>query len=134
MTDAKSVAEQVQEISERWNPAPTDHTLERVVGVPTEVGDTRATSHVPMEELNTRFNAGRDDLDAQRQDAFNDDLDGDGLPAVPEDDDGEPDYDSMKNDDLKALLKARDLPVSGKHADLVDRLEEDDADGDDGDD
>lgn len=113
MADEKSVAEQVQEHLDRWNPRPVDHTLERVVGVPTDEGDTRATSHVPMEELNLGF-----------QDAL-DDNDGD-LPEVPTDEDGNPDYDSMKNEDLKQHLRARDLPVSGNHDDLVERLEADD--------
>ncbi len=127
----KSVAEQVQDLMERWNPAPTDNSIERLVGTAPSEGDTRATGHVPMEELNRGFQPADDSVDASRM--YADDNDG---PEVPMDDDGNPDYDSMKNDDLKALLSARDLPVSGKHAELVERLEEDDAsaddDGDDG--
>lgn len=36
-------------------------------------------------------------------------------------------YDDLTNDELKDLLSERDLPVSGNKADLVARLEEDDA-------
>jgi hypothetical protein len=80
-----------------------------------------------MEELNRGFNPASDSVDAQKQYAD----DEDDLPEVPTDDDGNPLYDDMKNDDLKEHLKARDLPISGKHDDLVARLEEDDASEDD---
>ena len=49
-------------------------------------------------------------------------------------------YEDRTKDELKAELKRRDLPVSGKHADLVARLEEhdqssgDEDNGDDGED
>lgn len=126
MADEKTVAEQVQDIMQTWNPPPTDHTLERVVGVPTDPADVAATAHVPMEELNAHISPSDSGVDAQR--LYADDGDDDGLPEVPLDEDGDPDYDSMKNDDLKEHLKARGLPVSGNHDDLVARLEEDDED------
>jgi hypothetical protein len=56
--------------------------------------------------------------------------DGGSLPEVPVDEDGDPDYDSMKNDDLKAHLEARGLSKSGNHDELVERLEDDDAESD----
>src|ERR1700761_3930036 len=37
-----------------------------------------------------------------------------------------PDYSKMKNADLEALLKERGLPHTGKKADMVSRLQEDD--------
>ncbi|WP_382307289.1 SAP domain-containing protein [Herbiconiux sp. UC225_62] len=43
-------------------------------------------------------------------------------------------YAEMKNDELKALLKKRELPTSGKHDELVARLNEDDAERADEDD
>lgn len=52
---------------------------------------------------------------------------GDNVPDVPTDDAGDPVYDDMRVDDLKALLKSRDLPVSGSKDDLVERLEDDDS-------
>lgn len=107
--------------------------MQRLVGVPTEPGDTRATAHVPMQELNHGQNPGDDSVDAQRM--YSDDGDADSsLPAVPTDDDGNPQYDELKNADLKQHLEARGLPVSGKHDELVTRLEEDDASDDEEDD
>lgn len=53
---------------------------------------------------------------------------------VPEgDEDLEPEgdgYEDLSNEELKALLKARGLPVSGTKDELVARLEEDDEDDD----
>jgi hypothetical protein len=43
--DAKSVAEQVQEHLNRWNPAPQDNSMARLVGDHPPPGDTRATGH-----------------------------------------------------------------------------------------
>lgn len=116
MAEEKPVHEQVQDLLSRWNAPAEDHSLERVVGVQVEEGDTRATSHVPMEELNRGFH---DDGDDEGED--------DGLPPVEYDEDGNALWDDLKNADLKEHLAARDLPVSGNHAELVERLEEDDA-------
>lgn len=52
-----------------------------------------------------------------------------GLPEVPTDEDGDPDYDQLKNADLQAHLEARGLAKSGNHDELVERLEEDDDSG-----
>jgi hypothetical protein len=50
--------------------------------------------------------------------------------AIPVDeDDDEDDYSKMKNDELRALLDDRGLPVSGNHKELVARLRESDAAG-----
>jgi hypothetical protein len=124
----KPVYEQVSDLMQSWNPPPVDKAMERIVGVPTEPGDGRATAHVPMEELNSHMNAGRDDIDAQRQ-QYGDDLD-DGDDA---DDDGS-EYDDMTIDQLKDALRERDLPVSGNKQELIDRLVEDDEADDEGDD
>lgn len=37
-----------------------------------------------------------------------------------------PNYNTLKNDELKALLKQRNLPISGNKQELIDRLVEDD--------
>lgn len=124
------VANQVQKLMDSWNPPPEDKSFERLVGVPTEPGDVAATAHVRADGLDHPDNVLDSHIDAQRHGAPDPVSD---LPPVPEDDDGDPDYDSMKNDDLKAHLSARNLPVSGKHADLVERLEADDADDEDDD-
>lgn len=126
MAKEKPVHEQVQDLLKSWNKPPEDQVMERVVGVPTDEGDTRATAHTPMQELNHPNNPANDGVDAQRMYADDGDGEGDGLPEVPTDEDGNPDYDSMKNADLKEHLAARDLPVSGNHDDLVARLEESD--------
>lgn len=51
--------------------------------------------------------------------------------AEPEDDEGEGDgdgeYDGLSNDQLREELANRELPTGGNKADLVARLEEDDA-------
>lgn len=128
MADEKSVAEQVQEQLNRWNPPEESHAFERVVGVPVDEGDTRATAHVELDEVNAHIKAGGprpsdSTVDASRMDALDEDEEGE--------DSG---YDDKTVDELKAELRKRDLPVSGKHAELVQRLEEDDASDDDEDD
>jgi hypothetical protein len=109
-----SVSEQVQGLLASWNPPPEDKALERLVGVPTEPGDTRATAHVPMEELNGPHNPARDSVDAQRQ--YADDLDD---PSF-----SQPDYDDVTVAELKERLEAAGKPVSGSKRDLYDRLYE----------
>ena len=108
----KSVAEQVAEITARWNPPPEDHTLERVVGVPTEAGDVAATAHIPADD---GFTSPEDDsVDAQRGD-YTDDLDGSG-------DGGTPDFDDTTVEGLKDGLRDAGKPVSGSKQELYDRL------------
>lgn len=124
----KPVHEQVQELLNKWNKPPEDVALSRLVGVPTEPGDTRATAHVRDATLDHAQNPGDSKVDAGRM--YADDGDS-GLPEVPTDDDGNPQYDELKNADLKQHLEARGLPVSGKHDELVQRLEEDDESEDD---
>lgn len=122
MSDPKSVAEQVEEITGRWNPAPTDRGLEMVVGVAPEPGDTRATAHVPMTELNEGFNPANDSVDASRPDLYADDGDDDSV-----------DLDDMDKDALKAEAEKRGLAKSGSKDDLRARIREHDEnpDGDD---
>jgi hypothetical protein len=48
-------------------------------------------------------------------------------PDVDEDSDEDLGYEDLSKDDLKSLLEQRDLPVSGNKAELIARLEEDDA-------
>lgn len=50
-------------------------------------------------------------------------------PPAPEDagDGEESDYDDMSIEELKTILRARDLPVSGNKDELIARLEEDDS-------
>lgn len=47
--------------------------------------------------------------------------------GIPDDDEEEVDYNSMTNEDLRGELLARGLSVDGKKADMVARLEENDA-------
>lgn len=66
-----------------------------------------------------------------------DEIPGEDAPSADEDDDedeeddGGEGYDDLTNDELKEELRKRDLPVSGNHAELVARLEEDDEEDDD---
>lgn len=107
----KTVAEQVQALTERWNPPTVDHALERLVGVPTQPGDVAATAHVPMEELNKSFT--NSDVDAQRLQEFTDDGDDDGDPL-----------EEMDKDGLKDEAEKRGLAKSGSKDDLKARIRE----------
>lgn len=108
-------AEEVQRLLAKWNPPPEDHALERIVGVPTDEGDGRATAHVRAKNLDHPQNPADDSVDAARM--FADDGD-----------DGEPDkpYEDQTNDELRAELERRGLPKSGNKDELIERLEEDD--------
>lgn len=132
MADAKSVAEQIQEISERWNPPPTDDGLHRLVGDAVPEGDTRATAaYNPPSDYRSPAS---DKVDAQARQGYSDDLDDedDGTvdPRVP--------YSERTNAELKDEIDRRNegrdkdarLAKSGNHDDLVARLEEDDAESD----
>jgi hypothetical protein len=119
MAEEKPVHEQVDELTASWNPPPEDKAFERIVGVPVVAGDTRATGHTPMEELNSHMNPGDDSVDAQRQ--YADDADEGDEGAGDEDT-----YEDMNVPELKDVLKRRDLPVSGTKQELIDRLREDD--------
>lgn len=117
--------ETVEEIMGRWNPPPTEHVMERLIGTNPPEGDTRATASVRDERLDHDRNPGRDDIDAARL-AYQDDGDGDG--------DGESaDYSEMTNDELKDELERRGLTKSGNKDELIARLEEDDESDDDDD-
>lgn len=104
-------AAEVAAIRERWNKPPVDHAMERIVGVPTEPGDGRATAHVPMEELNRPVTT---------------------EPVVHDDD-----YDEWSFQDLKDEIDVRNeerdeddqLSKGGSTEDLKARLREDDAAG-----
>lgn len=106
----KPVHEQVQDLLNSWNKPPEDHSLERIVGVPTGEADTAATAHVPMEELNKGF---RDDGD---------------------DDSGGDTYEDMTIAELKEEIDSRNadrdeedhLSKTGNKAELIERLEADD--------
>lgn len=116
MAEPVDVAAQVQEHLQRWNEPATDHTLSSVVGLPAPEGDTRSTAN----------HQGGSPL----ANPYTDDADGGALPEVPRDDEGNPEYDKMKNEDLERHLKARDLPVSGNKEEKVARLEEADESSD----
>jgi hypothetical protein len=124
MAEEKPVHEQVQDLLASWNTPPNAHDMERLVGGSVPDGDGRATAAVRPEDMDHDRNPGRDDVDAERM--FQDDG-GDDDDAVTED----VSYDDMTNDELKDLLRERDLPVSGKHDELVARLQEDDESEDD---
>lgn len=47
--------------------------------------------------------------------------------GIPDEDEEEIDYNTMTNDDLRAELSRRGLPVDGKKSDMVERLEANDA-------
>ncbi len=113
------VAAEVQALTRKWNPPPEDHSLERLVGVPTDPADVAATGHVPMAELNAHLSPTDSKVDAQRIQDFTDDGDDEG-----------DDLDDMSKDDLKAEAEARDLAVSGSKDDLKARIREHDAGGD----
>lgn len=83
----------------RWNKPSRDSNFELVVGGTPDEGDTRAT-------VSPDPNANYHD---------------DGQDA-PESDD----YSEWNNAQLKDELRRRDLPVGGKHDELVSRLEEHD--------
>ena len=55
------------------------------------------------------------------------DDDEDGIPDEDEDEGEEVDYNALTNDDLRAELSTRGLPVDGKKSDMVARLEAHDA-------
>lgn len=120
----KPVYEQVEELTRRWNPPPTDHMIERVVGIPTSPEDGRATAHMPMSELGGPVQPDGYDDDG----AFDDDLDDE------EEDEGGDGYDDMTNAELQSLLEGRGLTKSGNKDELIARLREDDDDDGDSDD
>lgn len=122
------VAAEVKRLTESWNPPATDHTLERLVGVPTDPADVAATAHVPMEELNRHISPTDSNVDAQRLQEF--------------EDDGDADLEDMDKDELKAEAEKRGLAKSGSKDALKARIREhdeanragSDEDEDDGDD
>lgn len=110
MADEKSVAEQVQDLRQRWNPLPVDRTMDFVLGKRPPEGDTRVTDHVDPSEFHPHVVAEDED-----DDVYEDDL---------SEDEG---YEAMTVEELKEELEDRGLPKSGNKAELVARLEEDDA-------
>lgn len=110
MAEPVDVATQVQEHLARWNEPANDHTLSSVVGMPAPEGDTRSTANT--QSGSSLANPYADDAD---------------LPEVPTDADGNPQYGDMKNADLEAHLKARDLSTAGNKDEMVERLEENDS-------
>lgn len=108
----------------KWNPPPEDHRMARVLGTPVPDGDTRATNHEPMSVVNQHI------LAAQGAPDYSDDADGD--EEMPED------YDEWTNEQLRDEIKRRNadrpederMNVSGRHAELVERLEADDEEDD----
>lgn len=113
---AKPVYERVKELQNKWNKPVHDNSVERFTGRPAAKGDTRATGHVEMSELDTDQNPGRDDVDAAQ--LYQDD--GDTANETSN-------YEDYTKDELKEALSERDLPVSGSKSDLIARLEESDA-------
>lgn len=124
MAEEKSVHEQVADLRERWNPAPEDDYIERIVGVPVEVGDTRATRAAGSDGLDHDRNPARDDIDAQR--AFQDDGD-DGDNGLLY---GEA-LDDLSKAELQAQAEARGLSKSGNMEEIRERIDEHDESEDD---
>lgn len=129
MADEKPVDEQVRDLLDGWNPAPTSDFLARVVGQPVPVGDTRATNAGRPEGADHPRNFANSKVDAERM--FTDDVnDGDGV----DDEADEVSYDDMTKSELKDEIDRRNadrdeddhLSKSGNKADLVARLEDDD--------
>jgi hypothetical protein len=126
MAEEKPVHEQVADLLSKWNAPPNAHDMERLLGQPVPEGDTRATAAVRPGDMDHDRNPGDSGTDASRM--FADDGD-------DEDDESEDvSYDDLTNDELKELLRERDLPVSGKHDELVARLQESDESDDEDDD
>lgn len=130
------VAADVKSHQDRWNPPPEDHTLERVVGVPTDQADVAATAHIDVTEINKHIDAGNmstdSGVDAQRM--YADDAD-DGEDADDVEDDGEDgdEFDRMDHAELKAAIDEHNagleneddhLSKGGSSDDLRDRLRE----------
>lgn len=124
MTETVNPQEERDALLRKWNPPPEDHTMGRVLGTPVPEGDTRATNHEPMDVMNQHILAGTD---------YSDDAD--------DEDDLPDDYDEWTNEQLRNEIKRRNedrpdderMTVSGRHAELVERLEADDEDDDEGD-
>lgn len=120
--DAKSVAEQVQEISERWNPKPTSDGVHTFIGDPVPEGDTRATNSGGDARQGSPLSS---KVDASRMDLYGDDLDGGG---------DEKDLDDMDKSELQDAAERRGLAKSGSKDDLKARIREHDESDDDEDD
>ena len=113
------------ELLKKWNPSPEDHLMGRVLGTPVPEGDTRATNHEPMDVMNQHI-AAQNDATVD----YSDDADGEELPD---------DYDEWTNAQLRAEIERRNedrepeerMNVSGRHAELVERLEADDEEDED---
>lgn len=127
MAEEKPVHEQVQDLLQGWNPAPTDDALQMLVGGTPPEGDTRATTHVRRTELDHDRNPGRDDIDAQRLGAYTDD--GDDNSLVYGDD-----LDDLSKSDLQTQAEARDLSTSGTKDEIKARIVDHDESDDDEDD
>jgi hypothetical protein len=80
VSEEKSVAEQVMELRDSWNPAPSDNSLERVVGTRLDEADTRATGHVRAAELDYTDDGEEDDVSDLKGKALDEALDRRGLP------------------------------------------------------
>jgi hypothetical protein len=87
--------------------------------------------HVPLSDRVNTGDANTAGLDAdeyKRRTRVQNDLPPDEDEDEEDDEDTEEDaYDGMTNDQLRAELASRDLPVSGKQEELIRRLREDDA-------
>lgn len=115
-TEPYDVAAEVQRLTQSWNPPPEDHSLERLVGVPTDAADVAATAHVPMAELNQHLSPTDSKVDAQRLQDFQDDGD-----------DGDDYLDELDKATLQDMAEKRGLSKSGSKDDLKARIRESDA-------
>jgi len=113
----KSPSEQAYDLQAKWNPPPEDKGFERVVGIEREPGDTRATAHKPMDELENSPTSSK--RDAQRMDLYRDD---------GADEEEPEDVSDLKGKALDRALERRGLPKSGSAEEKRDRIREHDAD------
>lgn len=133
MAEEKRVDEQVRDLLDSWNPAPTDWGVTQAIGDVVPEGDTRATVAFRDPRLDHPRNPALDSLDAGLMfaDDGEDDEDGD-----DEDDDVDERiaYSDMTKKELQSVIDSRNadrdeddhLSKSGNKAELAARLEEDD--------
>ncbi len=94
------------------------HTVQKIIYAPIEVIEEPIEEEVVEVEVDFDPEAGK-----PTDNPFAEEI----IPDAPEDITFVNDYENMRVQDLKDILKQRNLPVKGKKEDLILRLEESDA-------